>query len=295
MSIATLMSATLVAQTDAQISNNQLTADEKKALIKETQTIQYVPGNKMSCPQTDSLVTQLAAGNEFSGNMFDVVIGPNDLLVKTFWVSHDIADQVSVYYKTGTFVGNETNAAAWTYLDSGLVAANGAGMIDPIPVDLALTLSAGQTYGFYVTNNNQTGFLYTNGTTVGTPWASNADLTINEGNGGDIFDVTFSPRNFNGAIEYCVMDNVGLEDLTAEDLNIYPNPANAELNIDLSGLQINNSSVAIYNLLGELVLQNDNLSVTSNNIINISNLDSGMYVVTINADGKALSTKVLVD
>ncbi len=293
LGFATLISGGLMAQTDADLNPTQLTQDEKAAIVNSTQTLQS--GNaKMACPQTDTLGTPLLSGNGHAGNMFDVIIGPADITVKTFWVSHDSTDQVSIYYKNGTFVGNESNAAAWTFLASGMVPGNGDGLVGVIPVDIALTLTAGQTYAFYVTDENQTNFNYTNGTAVGSTAASNSDLAILEGNGGGFFDVTFTPRVFNGVIEYCV-ETGGIDGITAEDLNVYPNPASTELNIDLSSLPISNSSVAIYNVLGELVVHNSNLSVTSNNILDISNLDAGVYLVTINADGKELSTKILVD
>jgi len=290
---ATLLSGGLMAQTDAQLSPSQISQDEKATILSTVQ-VQTQGTAKSVCPTSDTLTTPLLSGNGHSGNMFDVIVGANDIKVKTFWVSHDLDDQVSIYYKSGTFVGNETNPGAWTYLDSGFVAGNGDGLVGVIPVDIALTLTAGQTYGFYVTDNNNTDFNYTNGTAVGSTWASNADVTILEGNGGAFFDVTFTPRNFNGVIEYCV-ESAGIEDLNAEDVSIYPNPASTELNIDLSDLQASNSSVAIFNVLGELVAQDNNLSVTSNNILDISNLDAGVYFVTISADGKELTAKVLVD
>ncbi len=54
-----------------------------------------------------------------------------------------------VYYKAGTYVGSETNAAAWTLLGTAPV----AGMNIGNPVNLPLggiTIPSGQTYGLYV-------------------------------------------------------------------------------------------------------------------------------------------------
>jgi len=294
LGLSMLISGASLAQTDADFSPSQLSQSERNELVNSTKTNLEKESNAV-CPQTDTLVSPLLSGNGHAGNMFDVKVGPNDIVLKTFWVSHDSDDQMSVYYKTGTFVGSESTPGDWTYLDSGFVAANGDGLIDAIPVDLNLTLAAGQTYAFYVTNNNVTDINYTNGNNVGDTLTSNSDLTMFEGNGGALFDVTYTPRVFNGAMEYCIASGAGIESLSITEANVYPNPASTELNIDLTNLSIDKSSVVIYNVLGEKVFNVGNLSVAANNTIDISNLVRGMYVVTITADGESFSTKVLVD
>lgn len=294
LGFAAFASSSFIAQTDADYSPSQLTQEEKNNLINSTQVLQN-RNVATICPTTDTLGTPLLSGNGQAGNMFDVTVGPNDITVKTFWISHDFDDQVSIYYKSGTFVGSESTPGNWTYLDSGFVAANGNGLTGVIPVDIALTLSAGQTYAFYVTDNNQGSFNYTNGTAVGDTLVSNADVTIFQGNGGGFFSVTYTPRDFNGKMEYCVVSGAGIDDLNSADLNIYPNPANTELNIDLSNLSIDRSSVVIYNILGESVLSKSNLSVSSTNTLDISHLTSGVYLVSLKAGDMTITKKVLVD
>ena len=71
---------------------------------------------------------------------------------------------------------------------------------------------------------------------------------------------------------------VGVEDIN-ENANIflYPNPASSELHI--SGLQ-EVTNVSIFNMLGQKVL-----STKTQNMINVSDLSTGMYVVTIDNNG----------
>ena len=73
-------------------------------------------------------------------------------------------------------------------------------------------------------------------------------------------------------------------------INIYPNPVNDILNID----QLNNdfTSITIYNILGEIVLQNQTLN--KSNVIDVKSLPSGVYMMRLSGDqGKKLQIRLL--
>jgi len=71
---------------------------------------------------------------------------------------------------------------------------------------------------------------------------------------------------------------VGVEDINPNaNIFLYPNPASSELHI--SGLQ-EVTNVSIFNMLGQKVL-----STKTQNMINVSDLSTGMYVVTIENNG----------
>jgi hypothetical protein len=109
-----------------------------------------------------------------------------------------------IYYRAGTHVGFEGNAGAWTLL-GGATAITSAGNNLPtvLPIPINVTIPAGQTYSFYITNDFGGGTSYTDGVTVGNPWASDANLTMHEGVGKSYpFGLTFNVRNFNGDIYY---------------------------------------------------------------------------------------------
>ena len=69
------------------------------------------------------------------------------------------ADNVSVFYKTGSYSGFEQTAGAWTLLNTASVT-GGSGVIQtlfPINVGAGVTIPAGQTYGFLVWIDNAAG------------------------------------------------------------------------------------------------------------------------------------------
>ena len=161
----------------------------------------------MACAQpTNCLTTTFASNNGQSGNMFDIV-ALTDVTIQCFDVNLDSGTwDLEVYAVTGggTFVGNEAIAANWTLLATvtGLASA-GPDLPTALGVGLGVQILAGQTQGFYVTVTNGTSMNYTNGSTAGTVFASDANIQFLEGAGKSYpFGATFSPRVWNGNICY---------------------------------------------------------------------------------------------
>ena len=157
----------------------------------------------------DSLATTLAGGNGNFGNMFDIN-ALTDLTIDSFDVHGEdgVTFDVEVWAKTGTWVGFENDPGAWTLIGTapGIVS-NGIGFDTPLNLDLGYAMATGETHAFYVTpiDPPSGGFRYTNGTTVGAVFASDANIEFLEGAGNAYpFGTTFSPRVFNGNILYCV-------------------------------------------------------------------------------------------
>lgn len=150
-----------------------------------------------------SLSTTFAGGNGQNGNMFDINVLQNITITDFDVNSYAGTGNFEVYYKAGSYVGSETNAAAWTLLATASnVVSNGAGVATPLNLGLNLSLTAGQTYSFYVTGTNQS-VNYTNGTAAGSAYASNTELIFYEGVGKSYpFGATYSPRIWNGTIHY---------------------------------------------------------------------------------------------
>ncbi len=159
-----------------------------------------------------SLTTTFASNNGQSGNMFDVV-GLADVTVNDFDVNLDgglWSVEVYVVSSGAPFSGNETNSSAWTLLATATVSS--AGMNNPTNLGLNLghTVPAGQTQGFYVTLNSGTVMNYTNGSSQGAVYASDANMQILEGVGKSYpFGSTFTPRVWNGTIHYTTGPPVG--------------------------------------------------------------------------------------
>lgn len=152
------------------------------------------------------LQTTYATNNNHRGNMFDIV-AINAVTIDSFW-AHPLANTtIEIYYKVGTHVGSEANAAAWTLVGSAAVISNGSGNATPVPVNVNVSIPAGQTYAFYVTSNNTAvNCGYTDGTSRGSVYASDANIQFLEGSGMD-YPFTnsgsiFQPRVWNGTIFY---------------------------------------------------------------------------------------------
>lgn len=175
----------------------------------DTITVTALYGNGVPSIVNDSLLTQFTGGNGQSGIMFDIT-ATNAVTITGFQADVDNPGNFEIYYKAGTHVGFEGNAAAWTLAGTAIgVPNNPTGTPTPIPITLNVPMGAGQTYGFYVTFSNSTNLNYSNGTAVGNVHASDANIQVREGTGkGYPFAGSFAPRVFNGVVEYSVGTSV---------------------------------------------------------------------------------------
>ena len=67
------------------------------------------------------------------------------------------------------------------------------------------------------------------------------------------------------------------------------------MNVDLSSLNGQTANIAIYNVLGEQVMANQNVSNTTINTFDISSLTTGIYFVKVVAGSKEITSKVIVE
>jgi len=153
-----------------------------------------------------SLTSTFAGGASQNGNMFDIT-SINSVVIKSFDAHLNNNGNVAIWYKSGTHVGFETNAGAWTLGGNydGVIA-NGPGVPTAIPISMNVTIPAGQTYAFYISYSEIAGSMsYTPGTAVGNVFASDANIRIKEGTGKAwAFGTSFTPRVFNGNVHYSV-------------------------------------------------------------------------------------------
>lgn len=165
--------------------------------------IYYAEATGGSTPVKDSINTT-QPNNGQAGAFFDVK-PLKDLTVKGFNFYPRAAGTatVSVYYKTGTHVGSESNSAAWTLLGTSNSMTLTANVLTQVPFAISQALTANQTYAFYVILNGTT-LGYSGGTTLGGTMVSNNDIIVYEGQGsGGLFSTSlFTVRNFSGTINY---------------------------------------------------------------------------------------------
>lgn len=104
-----------------------------------------------------------------------------------------------------------------------------------------------------------------------------------------------SPINY---YSYYYVDDITLIDQTTvgvnelgngESLEVYPNPANDVLNIDIKNFNKENLSIKIVDVIGKEVLKSD-----YKNQIDISELQKGIYFVAIQQNDKTLGVKKII-
>jgi len=157
------------------------------------------------------ITTTFASNNQFAANMFNVTNNTTQPITLTSFegnvtgaVGLPISFQIFYTTTAATYVGNETNAAAWTSM--GTANTTCAGLNNPTIVPIGgLTIQPGQTKGIYFVlssyNAATHSLRYTNGNTVYT----NGDMTITTGIGRanpNFTGATFLARSWNGRIRY---------------------------------------------------------------------------------------------
>jgi len=147
-------------------------------------------------PTSNSLLTTTIGGNGCSnGNMFNITTGSSPITITAFDITPNLTavQNVTVYYKVGTYVGSETTSGAWTLLGTYVV--NG---VDKTIINMPVTnlaIPASSTYGIYINYNAA----YTTGANT----YSNADITLTAGAGlCAAFGSVNASRTFNGRVYY---------------------------------------------------------------------------------------------
>jgi hypothetical protein len=87
---------------------------------------------------------------------------------------------------------------------------------------------------------------------------------------------------------------VGLNEVEEpQNLNIYPNPTFETLNLDLEDFSDENVNIRIFNEIGQVVLQANFVSGDSLKKIDVSTLQSGLYVLEVKSKSKVGRFKVV--
>ncbi|WP_157505977.1 BspA family leucine-rich repeat surface protein, partial [Flavobacterium chungangense] len=164
-----------------------------------------------------SLATPYNSDNSNKGVMFNIVTGATPITITSFDMNLIGTNTgiFEIYYKSGTYVGSESNGAAWTLAGSASATSLGTNQSTPIPLALSIPIPANTTYAFYITNNNPiipAGVRYTNGTY--TTLASDAYMSIAGGIGKAYpFGQTFIDRRVNCTPHYYINSNACLPEI----------------------------------------------------------------------------------
>ncbi|MGQ3087102.1 T9SS type A sorting domain-containing protein, partial [Flavobacterium sp.] len=102
----------------------------------------------------------------------------------------------------------------------------------------------------------------------------------------------FNAPIITNTITTTIVPPAGVNDLSTKGFVMYPNPASSKITLQMTA-EANNASVRIIDVLGKTVGQSTFTGTQSD--IDISMLNSGVYFVTVNADGKMSTQKLVVN
>lgn len=165
-------------------------------------------------------------GIQYSGSFFNINAS-NEILIDSFWqqFAYPGAYTVSVYYKTGTYSGYESNSSAWTFHQSVSITSRGFGHMVGLKLTKPINIPAGNLYGFYILadgNTTQKCVTFKSGTLS----YSNADLTINCGSVSNAQFTGISGYSWDGSVFYrklCLSNRVAVK------AEIKPSPTGASM------------------------------------------------------------------
>ena len=170
-------------------------------------------------------------------------------------------------------------------------ACNGVGMSQPTSVTFTATPTAA---GSFTTSGNVATFANTSTGAGSYSWdfgdfsnsSASAPTHAYAANGAYTVTLTAINGNCTSTTSFTVNISVSLDELQGITLNLYPNPANQEVNIALNGAAL--ESVVIVDQFGRTV----KVSKASN--INVSDLASGVYQVILYTDKGNITRRLVV-
>ena len=86
-----------------------------------------------------------------------------------------------------------------------------------------------------------------------------------------------------------VDDCSSIKENSVKEVTIYPNPTNIG-SVTLSNIE-NNSSIVIYNVIGEVVLSK---TINNNGVLSVEKLDKGNYFIKITANNSVVTKKLII-
>lgn len=89
--------------------------------------------------------------------------------------------------------------------------------------------------------------------------------------------------------------NIGTEEFTEADLNIYPNPFSSTISISFNRYVDQNTQISILNLQGQEVFSSKSSNLKANQIIdfNLDHLKNGVYILKLNTENISIQQKLI--
>ena len=96
-----------------------------------------------------------------------------------------------------------------------------------------------------------------------------------------------------GAFNYNTLETFELNDFLDECVIVYPNPTSNKINIEFGQLSLENLTLNIFDLKGQLVYKTE--EIESSMIIDVSNFTKGLYKLEIFNQNHHINKKILIE
>jgi endonuclease I len=91
---------------------------------------------------------------------------------------------------------------------------------------------------------------------------------------------------------YLVSTTIGIDNILQEKLNIYPNPTNNKINIELDD-KVSIKSVQVYNLIGEKILEYNQINESSFKV-DLEQFPKGLYIIQVDSPDYTVTKKIML-
>jgi len=240
--------------------------------------------------------------NTFSGKsyFFDIQASSNININHFSMMAQNCgARDISIYYRTNSYIGHETDATDWVLAGSATnftpACAGGCPIPETIiPVLVDVCIPAGQTFGFYIVITGGTGTIEGHTfSTEGTVIAEDSHLKIFAGKGSlntGAFDLSVgSDRSWQGSVKYSCTCIVGEEEHslnTVFSTSLQPNPANDDLQYIINSSKESWMEITITDISGKQIGKQKKQIVRGKNnfILDLSQIPGGLYFISVSDD-----------
>jgi hypothetical protein len=91
------------------------------------------------------------------------------------------------------------------------------------------------------------------------------------------------------------VSNGKLLDAGLESMSIYPNPAKAIVNVEIELIEEGSVDIQIFNAVGQLVMQERNSGAKANIRMDVSELDAGLYIMSVHTDIGIVTERLIIE
>ncbi len=99
-----------------------------------------------------------------------------------------------------------------------------------------------------------------------------------------------STTTFDSSCVYPFVSSLSSEDFSSAELSIYPNPVNKGI-VNIKSQLTGTKTVILYDIMGRTVLN----TKLNTDVLDVSSMKSGMYLLQVSVDGRSSTTKLIIE